>query len=264
MRSLHLNRPFEILKLIRDGELTSLHDLQLLAQPVDAHDRSIFLHYVTELIFSLHRAELIEMNHGTFKFSPLLNKVINALGISLRHLTPYNSEAIVCSPVFGTVSSPPFAVDILVLMPFLENLKPVYEDHIKNVTQRLDLKTIRADDFFTADSIIDDIWKAINATRLLIADCTGRNPNVFYELGIAHTLGKRVILISQRVEDIPFDVQHLRSIIYDYTPRGMQEFEKRLTATLETEWQYPRSLAELITKSGTGRNGRQPAGQDSL
>jgi hypothetical protein len=48
-------------------------------------------------------------------------------------------------------------------------------------------------------------------SRVVICDCTGRNPNVFYEIGIAHTLGREVILITQNPEDIPFDLRHLRS-----------------------------------------------------
>jgi len=69
----------------------------------------------------------------------------------------------------------------------------------------------------------------------VIADCTGRNPNVFYEIGLAHASGKPVILITQNSDDVPFDIRHLRYIQYDYTPRGMRVFEKRLVDTLKTE-----------------------------
>ena len=65
-------------------------------------------------------------------------------------------------------------------------------------------------------------------TRVLIADCTERNPNVFYEIGIAHTLGKQVILIARSDDDIPFDLRPIRYINYKYTPRGMSEFEGNL------------------------------------
>ena len=79
--------------------------------------------------------------------------------------------------------------------------------------------------------MIRDIWRAIGAAQFIIADVTGRNPNVFYELGIAHTLGKDVILITQDSGDIPFDLTHLRHIQYDYTPRGMKSFEEKLRGT---------------------------------
>jgi hypothetical protein len=94
------------------------------------------------------------------------------------------------------------------------------------------LSLARADDFYTNHAIMQDVWSAIYYARIIIADCTGKNPNVFYEIGIAHTLGRQTVLISQEIGDIPFDVRHIRSIVYEYTPRGMKEFEKKLEDTL--------------------------------
>jgi hypothetical protein len=119
-----------------------------------------------------------------------------------------------------------------VLMPFKQEIKPVYEDHIKKVIVGLGLDCKRADDIFRNTAIIEDIWENINRARILIADLTDKNPNVFYEVGIAHTVGKNVILITQRIEDVPFDLHHLRHIQYEYTPRGMVVFEQRLKATV--------------------------------
>jgi hypothetical protein len=81
-----------------------------------------------------------------------------------------------------------------------------------------------------------DVWSAIYYSEVVIADCTGRNPNVFYEIGIAHTLGKETVLIAQQIDDIPFDVRHIRSIVYEYTPRGVREFEKKLEETLRVSF----------------------------
>ena len=138
-------------------------------------------------------------------------------------------------------------------MPFTDELKPVYEDHVKAVTQRLGLTAVRADVFFAANSIMSDVWNAINQARILIADCTGRNPNVFYELGIAHTLGKPVILIAQSADDIPFDIRHIRTIVYNFTPRGMRDFESAVAATLETELAQPRTISEWLARKREGR-----------
>jgi len=71
--------------------------------------------------------------------------------------------------------------------------------------------------------------------QLVIADCTGKNPNVFCEIGMAHTVGKPVILITQKREHVPFDLQDTRYITYDYTPPGMTKFEAELAQTLRTE-----------------------------
>jgi hypothetical protein len=55
---------------------------------------------------------------------------------------------------------------------------------------------------------------------------------VFYETGIAHTVGKEVILITQNMDDVPFDLRHLRCILYEYTPRGVQILETNLKNTI--------------------------------
>lgn len=55
---------------------------------------------------------------------------------------------------------------------------------------------------------------------------------MFYELGMAHAIGKDVIVITQSADDVPFDIRHLRYLQYEYTPRGVAEFERRLRATI--------------------------------
>ena len=77
-----------------------------------------------------------------------------------------------------------------------------------------------------------DVWEGIYGARAVIAECTGRNPNVFYEIGIAHTLGKPVILTTQTTEDVPSDLRNIRYIHYQYTPPGMKLFETTLQKTL--------------------------------
>lgn len=137
--------------------------------------------------------------------------------------------------IFGDIGRP-FRQwpEVFILMPFAEELRPVYEDHIRTVVSNLHLKVGRADDFFTNGSIMAEIWNAINYATIIIADCTGRNPNVFYEIGISHAIGKQTILITQSMDDIPFDLRHLRVIMYKYDPRGMKEFEKALKKTIQT------------------------------
>jgi hypothetical protein len=120
-----------------------------------------------------------------------------------------------------------------VLMPFKTDLNPVYTDHIKKVLEALEMTCRRADDIFSNAPIIEDIWESINQARIIIADLTGKNPNVFYEVGIAHVIGKPVVLITQSMDDLPFDLRHLRNIVYEYTPRGMNQFEAKLKNTVQ-------------------------------
>jgi hypothetical protein len=116
-------------------------------------------------------------------------------------------------------------------MPFSEVLRPLYENHIGKVAKSLGVVVGRADDFFTTHHVMADVWQGIWGARAIIADCTDRNPNVFYEIGIAHTIGRPLILITQKREDVPFDLQAIRYIQYEF-PGGMTEFEQRLEATI--------------------------------
>jgi hypothetical protein len=117
---------------------------------------------------------------------------------------------------------------VFVLMPFIDKLKHVYEKHIKKVFESSHFTIGRADDFFSNGMIMSDIWTAIRNARIIVADCTDRNPNVFYEIGISHTLGKETILISQNINDIPFDLRHLRIIIYKDSRDGLKILEANL------------------------------------
>lgn len=119
------------------------------------------------------------------------------------------------------------------LMPFEAELKAVYGDHIRPVVESKGLSCIRADEIIGTGAITRDIWEKINRARFIIADLTRKNPNVFYELGIAHALGKEVILITQTMEDVPFDLKALRCIVYTFTPRGMKEMENTLQRTID-------------------------------
>jgi hypothetical protein len=191
------------------------------------------------ILGDLINAGFIVVEKDLFIATPLVEKVQNALDISLSELSKLKGGSILANPFFGFPKplflTPDVIPDVFVLMPFSEALKPVYEDHIKTVLTELGLKVMRADDMFASDPIIDDIWSLIYNSKLIIADCTGRNPNVFYEIGIAHTIGSKVILISQNIEDIPFDLRHIRCIVYQYNPRGMSVFNESLRKTLTTE-----------------------------
>ena len=173
---------------------------------------------------------------GSLEISHEWKRIQSALGVSLvelAELMPFRS--FVARPLLGLPDEDTLPIDIFVLMPFVPELRPVYDDHITIVADSLGLSVARADDIFKAGSVMEDVWNLMHACRILIADCTGRNPNVFYEIGLAHSIGKRVILLAQSDEDIPFDIKHLRYISYEYTPRGMKEFEARLVEALASE-----------------------------
>lgn len=143
------------------------------------------------------------------------------------------SEVIPARPVFGAPSDKSqFMCDVFMIMPFLDQFTEIYTAHIKPVVENQGLSIKRGDDFFSPDAIMREIWSAMYAAKLIIAECTGRNPNVYYELGIAHTLGKPVIMLTQDVDDIPFDLRHLRHIQYETTPEKRLLLEDHLTSNL--------------------------------
>lgn len=115
-----------------------------------------------------------------------------------------------------------------VIMPFTDKLDPIYESIIKPVLNGLKYKPLRADEIFTSKPIIDDIWLNIKKSKFLIADLTDRNPNVFYELGLAHALSKEVILLTQNLNDIPFDLRHYRIIVYQDSISGSDKLKNTL------------------------------------
>jgi len=105
-----------------------------------------------------------------------------------------------------------------VMQPFASPLGDYYEKIYKPAIEKAGLKPVRADaDIFHTGKIMDQVWDGINAAKVLVAELTSRNPNVFYELGLAHALKKPVVLVSSREEDVPFDLQHIRVIYYDVT-----------------------------------------------
>jgi hypothetical protein len=103
-----------------------------------------------------------------------------------------------------------------VLMPFVPPLGNHYSLIFEQAIGRAGLRAVRADaDIFATGKIMDQVWAGINGAKVLVAELTSRNPNVFYELGIAHALRKPVVLVSSNEDDVPFDVRHIRVIYYD-------------------------------------------------
>jgi hypothetical protein len=118
------------------------------------------------------------------------------------------------------------------LGPFSNPFDDIYRDHVVKAVKSEGFTIERADEIFGTEPIIEDIWEAINSASLIVADVTGRNPNVMYEIGMAHTVGKPVVIITQNIDDVPFDLKHYRCIIYNYTPKGCDYLEGKLAATV--------------------------------
>jgi aromatic ring-opening dioxygenase LigB subunit len=103
----------------------------------------------------------------------------------------------------------------LVISPFGTWFDDYYELLYTPAIEDAGLRAVRADDLYKARSIVNDIWELTKNAEILLADLSGKNPNVFYELGLAHAIAKPVVLIADNVDDIPFDLRSLRVIPYN-------------------------------------------------
>ena len=118
------------------------------------------------------------------------------------------------------------------MMPFSMEFNEVLKT-IKDACSEVDMECKRVDDIWNNEIIIQDIFELIYCSSIVIADFSGKNPNVFYEVGIVHTLGKNVIPITQNFDDVPFDLRHHRVLKYLNNSEGLQEFKKDLKKRLK-------------------------------
>ena len=102
-----------------------------------------------------------------------------------------------------------------VMMPFGDWQDRYYREIYIQAIKEAGLDPVRGDELYHSGSVVDQIWEQILKAKILVADLTGRNPNVFYELGLAHAAAKPVVFTAANIEDVPFDLRHLRVIIYD-------------------------------------------------
>lgn len=101
-----------------------------------------------------------------------------------------------------------------IVMPFGQPDSDAVHRVLREACQRCGLRPLRGDDLFKPSDILDDIWRGITGASCVIADISGRNPNVLYELGMAHTLAKPVLILARDAADIPIDLATRRVIVY--------------------------------------------------
>lgn len=101
------------------------------------------------------------------------------------------------------------------IMPFGGYFDSYYKDIFRPAIKAAGLVPYRADDLYRPSAIVNDIWTYTKNAKIILADLTGKNPNVFYELGLAHALAKPAILVTESLDDIPFDLRGLRIIQYN-------------------------------------------------
>jgi hypothetical protein len=144
-----------------------------------------------------------------------------------------------------------------VMMPFGSWFDRYYQEIYVPAIKDAGLEPVRADELFNTGSVVEQIWDQIVKSRVLLADLTGKNANVFYELGLAHAAVKPVVFTSANVDDVPFDLRHLRVIVYEIRePDWGAKLKKLITEYLRNTIKDPaksiphpfRVLAEMRAK----------------
>lgn len=143
---------------------------------------------------------------------------------------------------------------VFVLMPFSDEFADIYEVGIKPACKDAGAYCERVDEQIFVENILERVYNQIAKADVIIAEMTGRNANVFYETGYAHALNKRVILLTQNADDIPFDLKHYPHVVYgDKIALLKSELEKRVRWCVENP---QKSLASVdidleVTVNGT-------------
>lgn len=150
--------------------------------------------------------------------------------VHLEDLPP--PEPIPISPTaFRIPDEKPDPTLVSFMMPF-DGEFDIVRDTVRSACEEAGLKCQRADEIWDHDEIIQDVFSLIYRSRIVVCDFTNKNPNVFYEAGIAHTLGKPVIPITQDLNEMPFDLRHRRALEYSVDADGLVTFRAKVLARI--------------------------------
>lgn len=119
------------------------------------------------------------------------------------------------------------------MMPFSGPFTSVYQD-LRTVLEVDGYECQRADDMWENAHIMTDIIELICTSAVIVCDLSNKNPNVFYEAGIAHALGKEVILITQSHDDVPFDLRSIRYLQYLNNGEGRAKLASEVLARVQS------------------------------
>ena len=147
-----------------------------------------------------------------------------------------------------------------VIMPFGEkevngtniNFDTLYSEWIKPVVEEARLpehgvlSCHRVDETCLPGDVLDEILRGICDSEIVIADLTGGNPNVFYELGIRHAVRNGTVLIRESHSSLPFNLAGQRALSYNYTPDGMVQFKRNLRRILDDLLENPNRIDNAV------------------
>lgn len=221
-----INGTSEIGRVIEN--LLDISNFMQLDDPNEYHNLAI------EKVNAILKSENLEINKddktGAITLSHKINNFIST-SIGPNEIKEVKKVITFLPSVFKLPSAPLVDDCVAVMMPFKMEFDNIY-DTIKTACSNVDMSCCRGDDFWKDSVIIQDIFELIYRSSIVIVDFSGKNENVFYEAGIAHTLGKNVIPITQSLDDIPFDLRHHRHLVYLANGEGLEELRNGLEERL--------------------------------
>lgn len=135
---------------------------------------------------------------------------------------------------FGPITTDDRRPNAFVAMQFSEPYNEVYRDAIKPLIEEIGYEPIRVDEISQPGLILNDIWSSMAESSVVIAEVTERNPNVYYELGMAHALSKPTVLLAQKGTILPFDISQYRCIVYENSIPGRNRLLTALRNSLNS------------------------------
>src|SRR5262245_30016626 len=167
-----------------------------------------------------YEARVQQMANTLIAPDPKAQRLFNGLGFSFSHLAQLKGRPIIVSPAYESGQYPTAPCEVFCIFPFRKPHDAFFAKVVKPAIEDLGLTVQLAIEHNKSTFISEEIFNSIMAARIVVADCTGANPNVLYEVGLAHAVGKPVILLTQRDKDIPFDLRHIRYLKFRNFSKG--------------------------------------------
>jgi hypothetical protein len=134
--------------------------------------------------------------------------------------------------LFGPMNIDDRRPNAFIAMQFSDHYNEVYRDAIRPLVAEIGYEPFRVDEVAGPGIILNDIWNNITEASVVIAEVSEANPNVYYEIGVAHALRKPTVLLAQRGTKLPFDLGPHRCIFYDNSIPGRQRLLDALRSSL--------------------------------
>lgn len=192
---------------------------------------------------TLEKAKLLEEHNDRFRVIDFSTNGASTTGQSERLKKLGESVAVTAND------------SCFVVMPFGKPHGDYYSLIYEPAINKAGLRPVRADnEIFGAGKIMDQVWSGITSAKVLVAELTTKNANVFYELGLAHALKKPVVLVSSNEKDVPFDLHHIRVIYYDVNdPFWGQKLLEKVAENILSAIQNPEEAIFIgESEGGTG------------